>query len=90
MTFRVVIKNSAKSDLKRLKASHLREAFMKVVEQLKMNPFEKNQGFEKLKPPVAGKYSRRINIQHRVVYKVNKQEKVVYILAAWSHYQSSK
>lgn len=88
MAFRVEIKNSAKSDLKKLKNSHLKSEFLAIVGQLKVNPFKNNQGFEKLKPPVLGKYSRRINNQHRVVYKVDKRSGTVSILAAWSHYQS--
>lgn len=87
MSWRVQIKNSAKSDLKKIKKSNLRSEFSNVINQLKKNPFEDNQGFEKLQPPIAGKYSRRINIQHRVVYTVDKKNKVVSIYSAWSHYE---
>lgn len=87
MSYRVLIKNSAKSDLRKVKQSHLRESFEAVVAQLKANPFEPNQSFEKLVPPAAGKYSRRLNSQHRVVYKVNKESQTVEIYSAWSHYE---
>lgn len=85
--YQVQIKNSAKSDLKKIKRSNLKESFYAVVDQLKQNPFEPNQGFEKLEPPIAKKYSRRINVQHRVVYTVDKVNKVVSIYSAWSHYE---
>lgn len=88
MSYRVEIKNSAKGDLKKLKHSNLIESFKKIIGQLKEDPFEPNQSLEKLVPPAAGKYSRRINGQHRVVYKVDKINKVVIIYAAWSHYDN--
>ena len=87
LSYRVRIKNSAKSDLRKVKQSHLKSAFDKIVEQLKHDPFEKNQGFEKLQPPIAGKYSRKMNVQHRVVYTVDKERKIVSIYSAWSHYE---
>ncbi|MFR0551548.1 Txe/YoeB family addiction module toxin [Ligilactobacillus salivarius] len=85
--YRVRIKNSAKSDLKKLKRSNLQDSFDTIIKQLKKNPFEHNQGYEKLKPPIDGKYSRRINVQHRVVYTVDKKDKIVNIYSAWSHYE---
>ncbi len=85
--YRVRIKNSAKPDLKKLKRSNLKTNFEKVVDQLKDNPYKNNQGFEKLQPPIAGKYSRRINIQHRVVYTIDEIHKIVTIYSAWSHYE---
>lgn len=85
--WKVRIRNSAKSDLKKLKHSNLKTEFLAVVKQLKINPYENNQGFEKLQPPIAGKFSRRINIQHRVVYTIDKKNKIVNIYSAWSHYQ---
>lgn len=83
----VRIKNSAKSDLKKIKRSHLKDSFLEIVSQLKKNPYEDNQGFEKLEPPMEKKYSRRINVQHRVVYTVDKVTKTVNIWSAWSHYK---
>lgn len=85
--FIVQIKNSAKHDLKRLKQSNLKDNFIKIVTQLKEDPFKPNQGFEKLQPPIAKKYSRRINYQHRVIYSVDTVNKIVIIYSAWSHYQ---
>lgn len=85
--YRVRIKNSAKSDLKKVKRSNLKDKFIEIADQLKQNPYEYNQGFEKLEPPMAKKYSRRLNIQHRVVYTVDEASKIVNIWSAWSHYE---
>jgi len=87
MAFKVQIKNSAKADLKKIKTSHLRDNFTEVVRQLTQDPYKPNQGFEKLRPPVAGKYSRRLNTQHRVVYSIDGERALVLIWSAWSHYE---
>jgi len=87
MSYKVLIKNSAKTDLKKLKNSPLRKQFEAIIAQLKENPYFPNQSFEKLVPPAAGKYSRRLNSQHRVVYKVLEDEKRIEIYSAWTHYE---
>ncbi|MDF7666247.1 Txe/YoeB family addiction module toxin [Bifidobacterium sp. ESL0745] len=87
MTYRVIIKNSAKSDLKKLKRSHLKQPFMQVVADLKSDPYQLTQSFEKLQLASRGLYSRRINSQHRVVYDINDDTQTVTIYAAWSHYE---
>ncbi|KFI44954.1 toxin-antitoxin system, toxin component, Txe/YoeB family [Bifidobacterium bohemicum] len=87
MTYRVVIKNSAKSDLKKIKRSYLRQSFMQVVADLKSDPYQPTQSFEKLQPLSRGLYSRRINSQHRVVYGIDEDTQTVTIYAAWSHYE---
>ena len=85
--YQVEIKNSAKSDLKKLKKSNLKDQFLKTVAILKVNPYQLTQSFEKLQPTGRGLYSRRLNAQHRVVYRVDEELKKVYIYAAWSHYE---
>lgn len=85
--YQVEIKNSAKNDLKKIKKSNLVDQFQDVVKVLKSNPYEVSQSFEKLEPKRLGRYSRRINRQHRVVYKVDEENKVVEIYSAWSHYE---
>lgn len=86
--YKVVIKNSAKNDLKKIRQSNLRTQFEKVIQTLKENPYLPTQSFEKLKPTGEGRYSRRLNRQHRVVYKVKEEEHVVEIYSAWTHYES--
>ena len=86
-SYQVEIKNSAKSDLKKLKKSNLKAQFLKTVAILKENPYQPTQSFEKLQPTSRGLYSMRLNAQHRVVYRVDEELKKVYIYAAWSHYE---
>ncbi|MDK6864015.1 Txe/YoeB family addiction module toxin [Nosocomiicoccus ampullae] len=85
--YKVIIKNSAKTDLKKIKQSNLKYNFMKIIETLKNDPFKSTQSFKKLVPKSEGRYSRRINHQRRVVYTVNEDEKIVYIYSCWSHYE---
>lgn len=85
--YKIYIKNSAKKDLKKLKNSNLVQPFNEIIEVLKVNPYEQSQGFKKLEPKNFGRYSRRINIQHRVVYKVDETNKIVEIYSAWTHYE---
>lgn len=87
MSYKIKSKKSARRDFKKIKGTYLEESFLAVIGQLKENPYENNQGFEKLVPPIRGFYSRRINVQHRVVYKVNEEEKEVVIYSAWGHYE---
>ena len=85
--YTIKIKNSAKKDLKKLKASNLRKQFEEIVSVLKDDPYYPSQSFEKLFPKHEGRYSRRLNHQHRVVYKVNEDTKEVEIYSTWSHYE---
>ncbi len=85
--YSVQIKNSAKPDLKKIKRSNLKNSFNDIVNQLKKDPYKPNQGFEKLFPPIGKKYSRRLNVQHRVVYSIDDDTKTVFIFSAWSHYE---
>ncbi len=85
--YSISIKNSAKSDLKKIKQSQLKNQFFKIVATLKEDPYLPSQSFEKLHPKRLGRYSRRINHQHRVIYTVGEDNKEVFILSAWSHYE---
>ncbi|MCM6880819.1 MAG: Txe/YoeB family addiction module toxin [Enterococcus italicus] len=86
--YSIQIKNSAKVDLRKIKQSNLRAQFEKVIQTLKEDPYLPTQSFEKLKPTHEGRYSRRLNRQHRVVYRVNEDEKIVEIYSAWTHYEA--
>jgi Txe/YoeB family toxin of toxin-antitoxin system len=86
-SYEVFIKNSAKKDLRKIKQSHLIDNFNEIVKVLKEDPFEPTQSFEKLQPKSAGLYSRRINQQHRVVYKVDEDARRVEIYSTWTHYE---
>ncbi|WP_125604269.1 Txe/YoeB family addiction module toxin [Lapidilactobacillus bayanensis] len=82
----VKVAASAKNDVRKALQSSYRESYLAIVAVLKEDPFKPNQFFERLNPPGDGKYSRRINVQHRVIYTVDKVNRKVRILAAWSHY----
>ena len=58
-----------------------------LINILKLNPFQKNPQFEKLFGDLAGAHSRRINILHRLVYQVLKEQKIVKVIRMWTHYE---
>ncbi|GHP13371.1 addiction module protein [Lentilactobacillus fungorum] len=82
------IKSTAKGDLKKVLKRPLRPSFERIKATLAIDPFSPTQSFEKLTPPAASFYSRRINGQHRVVYTIDKDNKVVTIYSCWAHYES--
>ena len=70
-----------------MKAAGLQPNTQVLLDVLKRNPFQKTPPFEKLVGDLAGAYSRRINIHHRLVYQIYKEEKVVKVLRMWTHYE---
>lgn len=87
MTWRVVYTRHAQKDAKKLAASGLKPRAEELLAILAEDPFRKPPPFEKLVGDLAGAYSRRINIQHRLVYQVLEEERVVKVLRLWSHYE---
>jgi Txe/YoeB family toxin of toxin-antitoxin system len=83
----LVYTRQAQKDAKRLGASGLRERAQKLLELLAKDPFSKPPPFEKLIGDLAGAYSRRINIQHRLVYQVIAERRTVKVLRMWTHYE---
>lgn len=77
----------AQKDAKNIFSAGLRSNAEDLIELLKINPFQSPPYFEKLVGDLEGAYSRRINIQHRLVYQIYKREKVVKILRMWTHYE---
>ena len=86
MTWEVVFARQALKDAKKLGASGLKSKTMGLLEVLASDPFQNPPPFEKLVGDVAGAYSRRINIQHRIVYEVFAWERTVRVLRMWTHY----
>ncbi|MBA2351246.1 MAG: Txe/YoeB family addiction module toxin [Burkholderiales bacterium] len=80
MKWRVVFTRQAQKDAKKIAAAGLRNSAEQLLELLGNNPFQNPPAFEKLIGDLAGAYSRRINIQHRLVYQVLKEEKTVKII----------
>ena len=79
--------NQAKKDAKKLASSGLKNKAQELLEIVSNNPYQNPPPYEKLVGDLAGAYSRRINIQHRLVYQVIEQEKIVKVLRMWTHYE---
>ena len=76
----------AQKDAKKLSSSNLKKKAQQLLEILKKDPFGKPPEYEALVGDLKGSYSRRINIQYRIVYQVYKKEKVVKVIRMWTHY----
>jgi Txe/YoeB family toxin of toxin-antitoxin system len=87
VTWRVVFTKQAQRDAKKLTASGLRPKIEELLNILRKDPYQVPPPYEKLVGDLAGAYSRRINIQHRLVYEVFKDERVVRVLRMWTHYE---
>ncbi len=87
MTWSVILSRQALKDAKKLKGAGLEKQAKNLLNILKENPFEPYPKYEKLVGNIAGFYSRRINIQHRMVYSVDEALKVVRVVRMWSHYE---
>lgn len=86
MSWRLVFTRQAQKDAKKLSASGLKRKAEALLTIIATDPFQSPPSFEKLIGDLAGAYSRRINIQHRLVYQVLESEKAVKVLRLWSHY----
>ncbi len=87
MTWRLVYTKQAQKDAKKLAASGLKAKARELLDLLAEDPFQNPPPLEKLIGDLAGAYSRRINIQHRLVYQVLEEERTVKVLRLWSHYE---
>ena len=85
--WQVVYARQALEDARKLTAVGLKERAQELLEVLSRDPFQKPPPFEKLVGDLDGAYSRRINIQHRLVYEVFRKERVVRVLRMWTHYE---
>lgn len=85
--WRLVFTRQAQKDAKKLNAGGLREKTQKLLDLLAEDPLQSPPNFEKLVGDLSGAYSRRINIQHRLVYQVFSEARTVKILRMWSHYE---
>ncbi|MCK8515740.1 Txe/YoeB family addiction module toxin [Methylonatrum kenyense] len=87
MTWTLVYTKQAQKDAKKLASSGLKPKAEELLALIAEDPYRKPPPFEKLIGDLAGACSRRINIQHRLVYQVLEEEKVVKVLRLWSHYE---
>lgn len=86
--YKIEYHKRAIKDIIKLKENNLDKKTKKLIEVLKENPFQNPPPYEKLTGDIKGLYLRRINIQHRLVYKVNEQENKIQILSMWTHYEN--
>jgi len=87
VTWTVVYSSQAQKDAKKLSSAGLRDKAEKIIDILKENPWQNPPRYEKLVGDLTGSVSRRINIQHRLVYQVYEREKTVKILRMFTHYE---
>lgn len=77
----------ALKDAKKISKSGLKKQVENLITILKSNPYQNPPSYEKLTGDLSGMYSRRINVQHRLVYEVDNENKRIKILMMWSHYE---
>ena len=87
MSWKLVYTKHAQKDAKKLSASGLKPKAQQLLDILAENPFQKPPPYEKLVGDLAGAYSRRINIKHRLVYEVLEDLRSVKVLSMWTHYE---
>ena len=87
MKWSIVYAKEALKDARKLAAAGLKPKALHLLEVLANDPFRNPPPFEKLVGDLEGSYSRRINIQHRLVYEVFKKERTVRVLRMWTHYE---
>ncbi len=87
MNYEIVYSRQAQKDAKKLAKSNLRAQAEGILAILNEDPFRSPPRWEALQGDLEGCYSRRINIQHRLVYEVLEEEKVVHVLRMWTHYE---
>lgn len=86
MSWKIVYTKQAQKDAKKLASSGLKEKAESLLKILKKDPYQTPPTFEKLVGDLSGAYSRRINIQHRLVYQILDKQKTVKVLRMWTHY----
>jgi Txe/YoeB family toxin of toxin-antitoxin system len=79
--------HQARKDAKKLASSGLKPKAQELLQVISNDPYQNPPPYEKLVGDLSGAYSRRINIQHRLVYQVLEQEKIVKVLRMWTHYE---
>lgn len=87
VTWQIVYTPQAQKDAKKLSRSHLAQKAKNLLSLIERDPFVSPPRFEKLVGDLSGAFSRRINIQHRLVYQVLEEQKIIKILRMWTHYE---
>ena len=87
MTWKLVYTKQSQKDAKKLASAGLKPNALELLEILQKNPFQNPPPYEKLVGDLFGAYSRRLNIQHRIVYQIYEEERIVKIIRLWTHYE---
>jgi Txe/YoeB family toxin of toxin-antitoxin system len=87
VNFQLFFTKQAQKDAKKLASAGLKPKAEKLLQILRVNPYQNPPPYEKLIGDLAGAYSRRINIQHRLVYQVIDEDHIVKVLRLWTHYE---
>jgi Txe/YoeB family toxin of toxin-antitoxin system len=85
--YKLIYSPRAQDDAKKISRSSLKEKCQNLLDIIEKNPYQKPPPYEKLLGDLRGRLSRRINIQHRLVYEVLEKQKIVKVLRMWSHYE---
>ena len=85
--YKLLFSKQAQKDAKKLSAAGLRPKAEELLELIAHDPYQSPPRFEKLVGNLSGTFSRRINIQHRLVYEVMEEQRVVKVLRMWTHYE---
>jgi len=87
VSWEIVFTKQAQKDAKKVSASNLKPKAEKILEVLRQHPLQTPPPYEKLIGDLAGAYSRRLNIQHRIIYQIITDEETVKIIRMWTHYE---
>lgn len=86
--YKIVYRKQVIKDIQKLKNAGLSDKAKNLIDIIKINPFQNPPPFEKLVGDLQGAYSRRINIQHRLIYQIYETKKIIKIISVWSHYEN--
>lgn len=87
MSWKVVFTKQAQKDARKISTSGLKPKAEKLIEILRKDPYQNPPSYEKLIGDISGAYSRRINIQHRLVYQIIEDKRIVKVIRLWTHYE---
>lgn len=87
MTWKLVYTRQAQKDAKKLAEAGLKNKAQALLDIIITNPYQRPPPYEKLVGDLAGAYSRRINIQHRLVYQIYEKEQTIKVIRLWTHYE---
>ena len=85
--WKVVFTKQAQKDARKLASAGFKSKAEKPIEILKSNPYQKPPSYEKLVGDLSGAYSRRINIQHRLIYQILEEKRTVKVIRMWTHFE---